>query len=130
MQKWNKEFDVEAIDSNCFYIVLVDDVCDDNFSDCVNNEGYLRYSSSNYVQVECSLKYDTNNGRESIVLDADAVIDFTDAGFRMKGIFLTTDTGYVMGYNINQTSVLVNTSMTFEKDFIFYDIVEGATYGE
>lgn len=127
MQKWNKEFDVENIGTNCFNIVLVDDVCDDNFSDCINPDGQLKYDTELHCKsVECSLVY----SNDKIVLGADAVINFNDDSFDMKGVFLTTDSGYIMGYCINQVSLTVTNSMTFEEGFIFYDIVEGACNGE
>lgn len=134
MSKWNKEFDVEDIGTNCFYIVLVDDVCDDNFSDCINSDGQLRYSESNMISASCSLEYVTNNTVESIKLDGDVTIDFVDEGFtdgfKMKGAFLTTDSGYIMGYSINQFSINVTTQMIFEDGLTFYDIVDGVYNGE
>lgn len=133
MSKWNKEFDVEDIGTNCFYIVLVDDVCYDNFADCLNNDGQLIYSDAHTIKAECSLEYVTGNTTESVVLDGDVTIDFADEGyddgFKMKGAFLTTDSGYVMGYSINQFSLNITTQMIFEDGLTFYDIVEGGING-
>ena len=134
MQKWNKEFDVEDMGTNCFYIVLVDDECDNNFSDCINQDGQLRYSNQHYISVECELKYTINNNAEQIALADDVTFDFDGTtypeSFNMKGAFLTTDSGYVMGYSINQYSINITTQMIFEKDLIFFDMVEGVSNGE
>ena len=50
MQKWNKEFDVEDIGTNCFYIVLVDEVCDNNFDWAIG----IRLDSGKCVRYEGS----------------------------------------------------------------------------
>ena len=133
MSKWNKEFDVEDIGTNCFYIVLVDDICDDNFADCLD-DGQLRYSDGHTIKAECSLEYVINNNAESIVLDGDVTIDFADEeftdGFKMKGAFLTTDSGYILGYSINQFSINITTQMIFEDGLTFFDVIEGGLNGE
>ena len=50
--------------------------------------------------------------------------------FKMKGAFLTTDTGFVLGYSINQYTLEITTQMIFEKDLTFFDIVEVVSDGE
>lgn len=122
---------MENIGTNCFYIVLVDDICDDNFSDCINQDNQLKYSNNHYVSAECELKHEVNGEVESIILNEDCTFTFDGEGtnpesFNMKGAFLTTDSGYVMGYSINQYSINITTQMIFEKGLIFYDIIEGS----
>jgi len=133
MKKWNKEFDVEDIGTNCFYIVLVDDNCADNFSDCINQEGKLIYTNNQRISQECELAYVTNRNTESIVLNADCTFEFDGVtypeSFKFKGAFLTTDSGFIMGYSINLYSLEITTELTFEKDLVFYDIVEGVSNG-
>ena len=135
MRKWNKEFDVEDIGGNCFYIVLVDDNCEDNFSDCVNADGQLIYDESHMITAECELAYDVSDTRESIILNADCIFDFAEDdslpdSFKFKGAFLVTDARYVLGYSINQYSLEITTQMIFEKDLRFFGIVESVSNGE
>lgn len=129
LQKWNKEFDVEDIEATCFYIVLVDDICDDNFSDCVNQDNQIKYSEDHLISSECYLKYVIDGTNEKIALDGDVTIDFdgetNPESFSLKGAFLTNDNGYIMGYSINQQSFNVTNQMIFEDDLVFFDIIEG-----
>lgn len=129
MQKWNKEFDVEDIGTNCFYIVLVDSVCDDNISDCLNNDGQLVYEESDMISADCSLAFNNVNSEVSIIsLDGSVTFTFGEGEtFDMKGIFITNDAGYVLGYTINPSTVTISNQMIFEDGLIFWDIVEGGS---
>ena len=130
MRKWNKEFDVEDIGTNCFNIVLVDDICDDNISDCLNQDGQLKYDESHLKSVECSLVYneDSDYDTSNIALANSVTVPFTtDEVFSMKGVFITNDAGYVMGYSIYTTSINIS-NLSFEKDLILWDIVEGSVH--
>ena len=135
MKKWNKEFDVEDMGANCFYIVLVDDNCEDNFSDCVNADGQLIYDESHMLTAECELAYVVDNNKESIVLNEDCIFDFAEDSslpdsFKFKGAFLVTDARYAMGYSINQYSLELTTQLVFEKDLRFFDVLEAVSDGE
>lgn len=138
LDKWNKEFDVEAINTNCFYIVLVDDICDDNILDCLNPDKQLKYSEEHLLPMECSLNY-VKDGVDSYIRldgDVDIVFPYTDnnsishESFNMKGAFLTTDSGYVIGYSINTYSLNINTEFIIEDGLTFWSIIEGGIYGE
>ena len=137
--KWNKEFDVEDINTNCFYIVLVDDSCNDNIEDCLNPDGQLDYAEEHLLPIQCSLKYETIGTNSYIRLDGDVDIVFpyydeateiTYDNFNMKGVFITTDSGYVMGYSINTYSMNINTEFIIEDGITFWSIIEGELYGE
>ena len=134
LKKWNKEFDVEAFDSSTFQITLVDGECANNFSDCVDSDGQLIYTSTHSISAECELDYVVQDNTESIVLKEDCTFDFDGetypTSFKMKGAFLTTDTGFVLGYSINQYTLEITTQMIFEKDLTFFDIVEVVSDGE
>ena len=129
-KKWNKKFDVENLSSETMNIVLVDDICDDNIEDCLNSNGELKYSSPNIVSEDCTLNFvEEDVNRSYIQLDDDVTFEFGTANFSMKGAFLTTSEGYVLGYSINQYSLNITNEMIFEKDLIFFDIVEGVLNG-
>ena len=68
------------------------------------------------------------------MLDDDVTFEFDGEtypeSFDMKGAFLTTADGYVLGYSINQFSLTITTQMIFEKDLVFFDIIEGVLNGE
>ena len=135
-QRWNKEFDVEDLDANgiinaTFKIVIVDDVCEDNIEECLNSSGQLTYSSPHTITQDCSLKY-TREGleREYISLNGDVHFIFEEGeNFSLKGAFLTTNGGYVLGYSINQQSLNITNEMIFEDTLIFFDIIEGVIDG-
>lgn len=125
-RKWNKEFDIEAMGETCFNIVLVDGNCDDNIEDCLNADLQLKYDESNMKQESCSLEYHVNSQyNDSIRLSSAVTFELGEEMFEMKGAFITTDSGYVMGYSINNYSVNITNQMIFEKDFVLWDIVEG-----
>ena len=131
MRKWNKEFDVEEIGNNCFYIILVDDICEDNISDCINSDGQLLYDDENHTKrVQINLKYtEIDIDNSNLSLNADATLEFeSNEIFYMKGAFVVNDAGYVLGYSILTRSVSVTNQMIFKKDLVFWDIVEGETH--
>lgn len=134
-QRWNKEFDVEDLDGNgvinaTFKIVIVNDVCEDNIEDCINNSGQLIFTSPNALSETCSLKYSREGlEREYISLNGDVTFEFEDTNFSLRGAFLTTNSGYVLGYSINQQSLNVTNEMIFEDTLIFFDILEGVIDG-
>ena len=127
---WNKKFDVDDLSNETINIVLVDDICDDNISDCINGEGELIYSSPNILSENCTLNFvDEDENRSYIQLDDDVTFELEETNFNMKGAFLTTSDGYVIGYSINQYSLNITNAMIFEKDLIFFDIVESVING-
>lgn len=134
LKKWNKEFDVEDFGNSTFYIVLVDENCNDNFSECINQDGQLIYDNTHSIKSECELSYVVNDNTESIVLAADCTFDFNGedypTSFNMKGAFLVNEDNYVLGYSINQYAIYITTQMIFEQGLTFYDIVEGILDGE
>lgn len=132
MKRWNKEFDVEAMESNCFYLHLVDDVCDDNIKDCLNEDGQLRYDESHLKSMGCVLEYveldpdDLTNEDANIVLSDNVTFEFDeDEYFPCKGVFLTTDNGYVLSYVINTRAFTLTNQMIYEEGLILIDIREG-----
>lgn len=129
--KWNKEFDVESFDNSTFNIVLVDDICEDNIEDCIDANGDLLYSGEHVLTKECSLRYEhrTNLGLGVIVLDSETVFELLENNFSLKGAFITTSGGYVMGYSINSFGINLTNQVIFEEDLILWDIAEGETHG-
>lgn len=138
MMKWNKEFDVEEIATNCFYVVLVDNICDDNILDCLNADKQLRYSSEHLLMLQCSLSYTDDGDSSYITIAEDVTITFpyTDEhhtaieSFDMKGVFVTNDAGYVMGYSINTYSLNINTQFTIEEGLKLWSVLEAINNGE
>lgn len=130
-RKWNKEFDVEDINSNCFYIVIVDDICEDNINDCINNDGQLLYSESSHVlKEECSLMYsETSNGDNADIRLNGTVTFNLSSDFSLKGIFIVNDSGYVLGSSINTYSLNVSDALTLEDGLYFWSLVEGVING-
>ena len=115
---------MEDIGTNCFYIVLVDDICDDNITDVLNIDGQIRYDSSHLLSEECELSYVETGDNADITLDGD--VEFTLSNdFPLKGAFLTNDAGYVIGYSINTYSFNISTGITFEDGLFFFSLVEG-----
>lgn len=128
-KKWNKEFDVEDINSNCFYIVLADDVCDDNIEDVLNADGQVKYDESHLIQELCRLNYvEVDKDTAHILLDGETSISLVN-DFNMKGCFLTTDSGYVIGYSINTFSLNISSGIIFEDGLYFFSLVEGDVNG-
>ena len=131
MMKWNKEFDVEDIGTNCFYIVLVDDECDDNIEQVLDEEKKIRYSEEHLLSLSCNLKYEDDGDNAIISLDGDVTHTFADGeSFDMKGVFVTNERGYVMGYSINQYSMNINNQFTMEYGLKLWSILEGKLNGE
>ena len=126
-KKLNKEFDIECTGVNCFYIVLVDDICQDNIEDCINSDGQLLYDDVTHTKkASCVLKYnDIDKDTAQIVLDGDVTFNLGANMFPLKGAFLVNDNGYVLGYSIETTSFNVTNQMIFEDGLIFWDITEG-----
>lgn len=126
--KWNKKFDVESLASATFNIVLVDVVCEDNIQDCLDSNGNLKYTTGIHVlKQNCGLKYVTVDDDTSYIALKENVVFSLGLNFifRMKGIFITTDTGYVMGSSINPNPLNITNSLTLEKDLKFWTITEG-----
>lgn len=121
---------MEDIETNCFYIVLVDDVCDDNIEDCLNSDNQLRYAESHMRSMECYLVYTETDGKGHIALSGDVTFTLGATNFAMKGAFLTNDAGYVMGYSINTSSLNITNALIFEEGLRFWDIYEGVSNGE
>lgn len=136
LRKWNKEFDVEEIETTCFYIYLLNDICYDNIEQCVDeNTGRFTFTDeqlqNNSLKLPCylELKY-VDTDVSDIVLKEDTEYTFgADENFAMKGAFLVTDSGYVMGYSINSQSVNITNRIIFEKGLTFWNIVEGVLNG-
>ena len=129
MQKWNKEFDVETLGSG-FHVVLVDDICDDNILDCLNDKK-LKYASSHLLSLDCTLKYTDDGDNAIISLDGEVTHTFADdESFNMKGIFVTNSEGYVMGYSINQYSMNINNQFVMDDGLKLWSILEGKLNGE
>lgn len=128
-RKWNKEFDVEDIGTNCFYIYIVNDVCENNIEDCLNSDGQLIYDDTNVLKQQCVLKYEEENENAHISLDGDVTIP-VEGSFKMKGTFLVADSGYVIGYSINTYALNVISSIIFEDGLKFFSLVDGDLSGE
>lgn len=131
MKKWNKEFDVEEIETTCFSLYILDDLCYDNIESCLNSEGKFVFTDAQMqehsLNQSCYLRIDeVGNDTSAIVLNEDVTFELGESMFPMKGMFLVTDSGFVMGYSINTYSVNVTNQMIFKKDLIFWNIVEGA----
>ena len=123
-QKWNKEFDVEDIGSNCFYLVLVDDICADNIDDVLTEDGQISYSNTHLLKKQCFLEYtQIDNDHSEITLDGEVEITLANP-FNMKGAFLTNDAGYVMGYSINTSSLQISEAIIFEDGLRFWTMGE------
>lgn len=134
IQKWNKEFDVEEIDTTCFYLYLLDDICYDNIKQCLDSEGKFIFTNTQMtahsVNQPCYLKSThVTDTIDNIILKDDVTFTFGENNFAMKGAFLVTDSGYVMGYSINTYSVNVTNQMIFEAGLEFFEIIEGAYNG-
>lgn len=122
--KWNVDFSIATMGTDTFRIVLVDDVCQDNIENCINNDGELLYTGAHIQSENCSLSYVESGNTVTISLANEVSFDLTDVQFSMKGVFLTTDSGYVMGYSINPISVNVTNSVIFEEGLVFWTIME------
>lgn len=125
---------MEEIGATCYYLILLDDICEDNIEDCLNEDKQLKYTDAQMQAhskiAQCNLTYTDNNVDVArIVLDGDVVFNFNEDNFAFKGAFLVTNAGYVMGYSINPYSVNVTNQMIFEDGLKFYEIVEGAING-
>ena len=134
MQKWNKEFDVEEIETTCFSLYLLDDICPDNIGQCLDSDGKFSFNDTEMTEHSVSQScYLTSNHVsdtvDNITLRDDVTFTFGDSNFAMKGAFLVTDSGYVMGYSINTYSVNVTNQMIFEAGLEFFEIIEGAYNG-
>lgn len=122
---------MEDIGTNCFYIYIVDDICEDNIEDCINADGQLLYDDNVHVlKQECTLEYVESVENGYINLDGDVTFTFGESNFSMKGTFLVTDNGYVIGYSINTSSLNVTTSLIFEDGLTFFSLVDGDLSGE
>ena len=131
MKKWNKEFDVEDIGTNCFYIVLIDDVCDDNISDVLDAENKIKYDEEHLLSLECTLKYEDDGDTSYVSLDGDVTHTFAEGeSFNMKGVFVTNESGYVMGYSINQYSFNINNQFIMDDGLKLWTISEAKLNGE
>ena len=131
MMKWNKEFDVEDIGTNCFYIVLIDDICDDNITDVLDVENKIKYDEEHLLPLKCNLKYEDDGDTSYVSLDGNVTHTFAQGkSFNMKGVFVTNESGYVMGYSINQYSFNINNQFIMDDGLKLWTILEAKLHGE
>ena len=139
MKKLNKEFDVEAMGDNCFCIRIIDDLCDNNIKACLNEDLQLKYTDeeleAHSMIAPCNLVYeeldpdDETNEDAQIKLDGEVTFTFGQENFPLKGVFLTTDNGYVMAYVIHSNTINITNQMIFEDELILIETREGAVNG-
>ena len=99
----------------------------DNIGDYLNSDGTLNISDNDpHIHIEdCALDYyNRGNGASSIELHGTVTFEIgDDVNIPIKAIFLRDkDTGYVMGYSINNRPFSVTNQVVFDDDVIFWDI--------
>ena len=99
----------------------------DNIGNYLNSDGTLNISDSDtHIHIEdCALDYyNRGNGASSIELHGSVTFEIgDDVNIPIKAIFLRDkDTGYVMGYSINNRPFSVTNEVVFDDDVIFWDI--------
>lgn len=119
-ERWNLDFLISNMNGTTknFKIVIAGD-CHDNIEDNLTNNRTLNSSVTSKREVTCALKWED----EAISLGTDVEFTIGDSVIPLKGVFLTTSSGYVMGYSINMSSFNITNKLKFDKGTIFYSIV-------
>lgn len=122
---WNKYFTVDEMRQNAdnFEVVYTNHAPTD-INECLNG-GVLNTSNvvvnNNYV-ANLSLNYD--NG--VITVRNDSTLNIGDNIFPLKAVFIRNkNTGFVMGYSINNTAFEITNVVKLEKDTILWSITDG-----
>ena len=123
---WNKKFCIDDFDSDEFKVVLVDDICKDNISECLTN-GILKYkdNTDNILEASCNLKYTESDDYDDLYIQLDGDVVFTlESDFSLKGLFIVNQDYYVMGASINTYSVNIATELTIEDGLYLWSLIE------
>lgn len=122
-EEWNIKFKVLEMmtNSNLFQIVYCD-VAPTNIEECLDG-GVLKTSAINVLAtVDCSLKY--NDG--VITMRNDAIWNIGNNTKTVKAVFIRhKESGFVMGYSINNTAFDVTNRVIIDSDTILWSIVDG-----
>jgi len=118
---WNDKFKIAnmEVDLNNFQIVFCD-VAPTNIYDCLDSNHGLDTTKVNVMAVvDCCLQYND----EVISVKNDAVWNIGTDIESLKAIFIRDkETGFVMGYSINNTPFEVTNEVILEKDTILWSI--------
>ena len=121
---WNVKFKVDGMNGSTsnFNIVFVS-FAYDTIDECLSG-GQLKPEVLAGVSatIPCGLSWDDNG----IVRVANAVTwNIGDDIVPLKGVFLTTSDGHVIGYSINNTSFEVTNQLIIDKDTILWSFQTG-----
>lgn len=112
-----------------FKLVLAS-YCPDNILDCIDANGLLneevtigKDSNGNDLITTIGLDWLVDDyGDGTIELHDEAQFNIGDIDVPLKAVFLTSSSGYVIGYSINMVSIPVTNKVIFDDDVIFWDI--------
>ena len=118
-ERWNLDFLISNMNgtSKNFKIVIAED-CYDDIADNLTTNRTLNSSVTGKREVTCALKWED----EIISLGTDVEFTIGNSTIPLKGIFLTTSSGYVMGYCLNINAFNITNKLRFDKGTIFYSI--------
>ena len=119
------EYEDDTIGDN--FQLLIAEYGGRNIEDYLNSDGTLNISDEDeHIHIEdCALDYyNRGNGSSTIELHGNVTFEIgTDKNIPIKAIFLRNlNTGYVMGYSINNNPFTVTNQVVFDDDVIFWDI--------
>ena len=96
--------------------------CPSSIGECVNGDGALNSSVTLTKVSDCGLKWQD----EIIKLSADVTWSIGDDIVPLKAVFLRDkNSGFVLGYSINNTPFEITNQLKLNKDLIFWSITNG-----
>lgn len=100
--------------------------CPENINECLNSNGTLDTSvvtiPDNSTKIIGLDWIKRGYGEGTIELHDEVIFNIGAVEQPLKAVFLTTNTGYVMGYSINPVTINVTNRIVFDDDVIFWDI--------
>ena len=122
LTKWGKSFDVASMNGASNFQLVVASYSPSDIEDCLDANGTLNNDVTVAQAIDCGLKWQD----DVIKLNADVTWSIGDSIVPLKALFLRDkNSGFVLGYSINNTSFEVTNQLKFNKDTIFWSIING-----
>ena len=122
LERWGKSFDVASMNGSNNFQLVFSSYCPSSIGDCLNSNGSLNSNVTLTKVSDCGLKWQD----DVIKLSADVTWSIGDDIVPLKAVFLRDkNSGFVLGYSINNTPFEITNHLKLNKDLIFWSIING-----
>lgn len=122
LERWGKSFDVASMNGSTNFQLVFSSYCPSSIGDCLNSNGSLNSNVTITKVSDCGLKWQD----DVIKLSADVTWSIGDDIVPLKAVFLRDkNSGFVLGYSINNTPFEITNQLKLNKDLIFWSIING-----